>query len=173
MRPALALVVVALLLSLTSNSLIAKNGTVGIYAVIDEVTFEPDGPSPNLIRISGVFVVPVPMSSGMYRSPQRGYLYFRIPSGMEETTRKDWNQLKSIAGTGQVVGFGQYWVPNPGDPNGNPHRSLEVIVHKNNDEASPDVYPLANPKGIVKQGDKDDPNFDKIAAHLRSLNAGS
>jgi hypothetical protein len=167
MRPALALVAVALLLSLTSNSLIAKNGTVGIYAVIDAVTFEPDGPSPNFIRISGVFVVPVPMSSGMYRSPQRGYLYFRIPSGMEQTTRKDWNELKRIAGTGQVVGFAQYWAPNPGDPNGNPHRSLEITVHADNGAASPDIYPLPNPKGIVKHGDKDDPYFDKIAAHLQ------
>jgi hypothetical protein len=167
MRPALALVAVVLLLSLTSNSLIAKNGTVGIYAVIDEVTFEPDGPSPNFIRISGVFVVPVPMSSGMYRSPQRGYLYFRIPSGMEETTRKDWNELKSIAGTCQVVGFAEYWVPNPDDPNGNPHRSLEITVRADNGAASPDIYPLPNPKGIVKHGDKDDSYFDKIAAHLQ------
>jgi hypothetical protein len=167
MRPALALVALALLLSLTSTSLIAKNGTIGIYAVIDEVTFEPDGPSPNVIRMSGVFVVPVPMSSGMYRSPQRGYLYFRIPSGMEETTRKDWNELKSIAGTGQVVGFAQYWVPNPGDPNGNPHRSLEITVHADNGAASPDIYPLPHPKGIVKHGGKDDPYFDKITAHLQ------
>ncbi len=150
MRPALTLVAVASLLSLTSASLIAKNGTIGIYAIIDEVTFAPDGSSPNLIRMSGVFVVPVPMSSGMYKDPQSGYLYFRIP----------------------VVGFAQYWVPNPADPNGNPHRSLEVIVHRNNDEAPPDIYPLANPKGIVKRGDKYDPDFDKIAARLRSLNAG-
>ncbi len=172
MRPALTLVAVASLLSLTSASLIAKNGTIGIYAIIDEVTFAPDGSSPNLIRMSGVFVVPVPMSSGMYKDPQSGYLYFRIPSGMEETTRREWNQLKTTVGTGQVVGFAQYWVPNPADPNGNPHRSLEVIVHRNNDEAPPDIYPLANPKGIVKRGDKYDPDFDKIAARLRSLNAG-
>ena len=59
---------------------------------------------------------------------------------------------KSIAGTGQVVGFARYWVPNPGDPSGNPHHSLEVTVHADHDVASPDAYPLPNLKGIVKHG---------------------
>jgi hypothetical protein len=166
MKPALILVVVALLLSLTSTSVIAKNATIGIYAVIDAVTFEPDGPSPNFIKISGVFVVPVPISSGQYKSPQRGFLYFRIPPGMEEATRKDWSELKTVAGTGRPVGFGQYWVPNPNDPQGNPHRSLEVRVHTDGDAASPEVYPLPHPKGIVKAGDKEDFQFDNIVAQL-------
>jgi hypothetical protein len=168
MRPAMTLVAAALLLSLISTSLVAKNATIGIYAVIDEVTFQPDGASPNSIRISGIFVIPEPMSSGMYKSPERGYLYFRIRPGMEEATRKDWNQLKSIAGTGQVVGFAQYWMPNPADPNGNPHRSLEIVVHRTSDDGPPDIYPLPNPKGLLKQGDKDDPHFDEIAAHLQT-----
>lgn len=167
MRPALILVVGALVLSLTSTSVIAKNATVGIYAVIDAVTFEPDGPSPNFIRISGVFVVPVPMSSGQYNRPQRGFIYFRIPSGMEEATRKDWNELKTVAGTGRAVGFGQYWVSNPNDPQGNPHHSLEVKVRTNGEAASPDAYPFPHPKGIVKAGDKDDFQFDKIVAQLQ------
>ncbi len=167
MRLALILVAVALLLSLTSTSLIAKNATIGIYALIDEVTFEPDDSSPNLIRIAGVFVVPVPMSSGQYKSPQRGYLYFRIPSGMQQATRKDWNELKTVAGTGRVVGFGQYWVPNPNDPQGNPHHSLEVSVQMDHNAASPNVYPLPHPKGIVKAGDKEDFQFDSIVARLQ------
>src|SRR5713226_2740826 len=119
MRPVLISVTVALLLLLISTSVIAKNATIAIYAVIDAVTFEPDGPLPNFIRISGVFVVPVPISSGQYKSPQRGYLYFRIPPGMEQATRKDWNELKTLAGTGRAVGFGQYWVRIPNDPEGN------------------------------------------------------
>ncbi len=167
MRPALILVIVALLLSLISTSVIAKNASIGIYAVIDAVTFEPDGSLPNFIRISGVFVVPVPISSGQYKSPQRGYLYFRIPSGMEQATRKDWSELKTFAGTGRAVGFGQYWVSNPNDPQGNPHYSLEVRVHTDDEAASPEVYPLPHPKGIVKSGDKEDFQFDKIVAELQ------
>ena len=169
MKPAFASVAVVLLLSLVTAAVFAKSGTIGIYAVIDQVTFEPAGPSPNFIRISGVLVVPVPMSSGQYRSPQRGYLYFRIRPAMEQETRKDWYELKSIAGTGQVVGFAQYWVPNPSDSYGNPHRSLEITVRTDSDATPPDIYPLPNPKGIVKHGDRDDPDFDKIAAQLQKL----
>jgi hypothetical protein len=150
MKPAFLSLAAILLFSLVPASVFAKNGSIGIYAVVDQVTFEPDGASPNLVRISGVFVVPIPMSSGDYRAPQRGYLYFRIPPEMEQATRKDWNELKSVAGTGQVVGFAQYWAPNPADPNGNPHHSLEVTVHADNDAGSPDAYPLPNVKGIMK-----------------------
>ena len=65
-----------------------------------------------------------------------------------------------------MVGFAQYWVPNPGDPNGNPHRSLEITMHTDKDAGSPDIYPLPNPKGIIKHGDEHDPDFGKIAAQL-------
>ncbi len=167
MKAALASVAAVLLLSLAPAAVFAKNVSIGIYAIIDQVTFEPDGASPNLVRISGVFVVPIPMSSGDYRTPQRGYLYFRIRAGMEQASRRDWNQLKSIAGTGQVVGFAQYWVPNPGDPSGNPHHSLEVTVHAERASASPDAYPLPNITGVVKHGDRGDPEFDKITAQLQ------
>jgi hypothetical protein len=59
------------------------------------------------------------MSSGSYRSPKRGHLYLRIVPGMEQATRRDWSELKTLAGSGKAVGFGQYWVPNPNDPRGN------------------------------------------------------
>ena len=167
MKSLLAFVALLVVLSLATTAAFAKNCTIGIYAVIDQVTFEPDGPSANLVRISGLFVVPVPMSSGEYKTPQRGYLYFRIPSGMEVAIGKDWKALKAIVGTGQTVGFAQYWVPNANDPHGNPHRSLEVRVHKEGDAASPDVYPLPHPNRILKNGDKRDPDFDYIDAQLQ------
>ena len=160
-----------LLLLLAPSPAFAKNVSLGIYGVIDQVTFEPDGNSPALVRISGVFVVPVPMSSGDYRPPQRGYLYFQIRPGTEQSARKDWSELKALAGTGEVVGFGQYWVPNPDDPSGNPHHSLEVTVHTGNDRVSPELYPLPNRKGVATHGDQTDPKFDKIAAELQRLHS--
>jgi hypothetical protein len=88
MKPAFLLVATsALLLLLPPKSVIAKNASIGIYAIIDHVTFEPDAGPPSSIRISGIFVVPVPMSSGNYRSPKRGYLYFRIAPGTEHERR--------------------------------------------------------------------------------------
>jgi hypothetical protein len=170
-KPVLLLVAAAvLLLLLPPNPVIAKNVSTGIYAIVDHVTLHPDGDSPNFARISGVFVVPVPLSSGSYRSPQRGYLYFRISSGQEKATRRDWSELKSFAGSGKVVGFGQYWVPNPNDPQGNPHHSLEVKVHaEGGGPATPDVYPIPQPRGVmeVKGSSKDyDPDADQIATKL-------
>ncbi len=160
----------ALFLSLPPISVLAKNASIGIYAIVDQVTFEPDAGPPNCVRVSGIFVVPVPLSSGNYRSPQRGYIYFRIVPGTEQATRRDWSILKSFAGSGKVVGFGEYWVPNPNDPTGNPHTSLEVRVHADGDPAMPDDYPLPQPGGVVevKAADQDhDPHSDKIAAQLR------
>jgi hypothetical protein len=158
---------IVLLLSLLPVSLLAKDVTIGIYGIVDQASFEPDDVAPHSIRISGVFVVPVPISSGDYRPPQRGYLRLQIRPGEEQACRKDWNELKRIAGTGQVVGFGQYWVPNPNDPSGNPHRSLEVTVHRGSKNTSRETYPLPNLKGVVTRGDKDDPKFEKIAAQLQ------
>jgi hypothetical protein len=161
MRPAILLLAAPVLISLLASVVFAKECSIGIYAVIGQVTLGPDGPSPNLVRISGVFVVPVPMSSGLYKSPQRGYLYFRIPPGREQEARKEWKELKAIAGSGQVVGFTSYWVPNP-------NHSLEVSVHTDGDTAAPVAYPIAHPKGIVKSGDQNDPDFDKIAVQLQN-----
>jgi hypothetical protein len=109
------------------------------------------------------------MSSGEYQTPQRGYLYFRVSPGAEPAARKDWTQLKAVAGTGQVVGFAFYWVPNPSDPQGNPHHSLEVKVRSDGDAAPPDVYPIPHPKGVVKAGDHDHAFDEKIGAQLHTI----
>ena len=169
MKSAVLLFATFLLLSLATATAAAKSSSIGIYAVIDEVKFDQDGPSSNLVRISGVFSVPRPMSSGEYQTPQRGYLYFRISPGAEQAARKDWNQLKAVAGTGQVVGFAFYWVPNPSDPQGNPHHSLELKVRSDGDATPPDVYPIPHPSGVVKAGDHDRAFDEKIAAQLHTI----
>jgi hypothetical protein len=121
---------------------VAKNGNIGIYGIVDKVVFEPDGSSPERIQIWGLFVVPVPISSGLYQAPQRGVLYFSVPPDRTEIARKEWVELERLAGSGQILGFTGYWVPNPSDPQGNPHTSLVVHVHKNVALGLPDAYPL-------------------------------
>jgi len=169
MKSAVLLFVTFLLLSLATATAAAKSSSIGIYAVIDEVKFDQDGPSSNLVRISGVFIIPRPMSSGEYQTPQRGYLYFRISRGAEQAARKDWNQLKAVAGTGQVVGFAFYWVPNPSDPQGNPHHSLELKVRSDGVATPPDIYPIPHPSGVVKASDHDRAFDEKIAAQLLTI----
>ena len=78
MKAASIIASVCAVLALSTAVVIAKRGTIGIYAIVDRVAFEPDEKLPERVRIWGVFVVPVPMSSGQYKAPQRGYLYFRI-----------------------------------------------------------------------------------------------
>jgi hypothetical protein len=68
------------------------------------------------------------------------------------------------------VGFGQYWVSNPNDPQGNPHHSLEVTVHAEGELATSDVYPFLRLEGVTEVGiggTDDDPHSDEIAAQLR------
>jgi hypothetical protein len=166
MRRVIVLIAAMVLLSLVSTAAIAKECTIGIYGVVDQVTFTPDSSSPKLVRISGVSVVPVPVSTGLYKAPQRGYLYFRIPRGREVEALNDWNELKSIVGTGQVVGFTNYWMRNPDGRGANSFRSLEVPVHSDGETVTPRAYPHSHSKGIVKAGGQDDPAFDKIAAQL-------
>lgn len=134
----LSAVVIFLLLQIS----LAKNGNIGIYGIVDKVVFEPDENAPERIQIWGLFVVPVPISSGMYRTPQRGILYFSLPPDRKKIAIKEWVELKRRAGSGQILGFTEYWVPNPNDPQGNPHTSLVVYVHEDVPLGLPDPYPL-------------------------------
>jgi hypothetical protein len=117
---------------------LTASGPIGVYALVDKVAFEPSSDKPERIRISGVFMAAegTPDNSNVYSAPQRGYLYFELPKGNEELARREWADLKSVAGTRQVVGFGSSW-------------HGKVRVRKLIEEAKPpDDYPLGN--GVVK-----------------------
>ena len=153
-------VALALVLSAAAPS---ASGGPGIYAIVDKVVFEPNEGAPERIQIWGAFIVSRPMSSSQYLPAARGFLYFKLVAGRETVIRNEWADLKSIAGTGQAIGFAQYWVPNPTDPNGNPHYALEVRVRKTGDVATPDQYPLGI--GVMKISSESQPS---IVDQLRS-----
>ena len=48
----------------------------------------------------------------MHRPAARGYLYYRLPSN-REAARREWSDLKQIAGSGQLVAFGSRWEGAP------------------------------------------------------------
>jgi hypothetical protein len=93
---------------------VSASGPAGIYAVIDKVVFEPNEQSPERIQLWGVFA----FVSGSIKAgtifedapAQRGYLYFNMPAdytaAQKETVKKEWADLKSVAGTPQAVAFG-------------------------------------------------------------------
>jgi hypothetical protein len=118
--------------------IVQASGPIGVYALVDKVTFEPSADKPERIRITGVFIAAAetPDNSTTYAAPQRGYLYLALPRGNEELARREWADLRTIAGTRQVVGLGSSW-------------GTKVHVWKSNEEAkSPDDYPIGN--GLVK-----------------------
>jgi len=78
----------------------------GIYAFVDRVVFEPSEAAPERIQVWGGFAVAKPEDRDNYHDAERGYMYFKLRPGAEETCKKEWADLKSVAGTKQIVTFG-------------------------------------------------------------------
>src|SRR5262245_58302306 len=108
------LIAAATLVALATTSHVRASGPLGIYGVIEKVVIESSGTSSERIQVWGAFAYAEGGSSrGLDVSPVKtGYLYFQIPEGAAaaqvETIRREWADLKAVAGTGQAVGFGNW-----------------------------------------------------------------
>jgi hypothetical protein len=78
---------------------------VAVYARVDKVVLEPSPEAPNTIQIWGVFSVAKPNDVNDYEPPARGYLYFEL-SGNRDAALKEWADLRAVAGTSDIVSFG-------------------------------------------------------------------
>jgi len=134
MQSAVRFVTAALAIALCGG-LARASGPIAVYALVDSVTFEPNADKPERIRISGVFITATERTD-QYSSPQRGYLYFTLPGQADATARNEWADLKSVAGSRQVVGFGSSWVGSA------------RVREPGEDPKSPDRYVMGN--GLVK-----------------------
>jgi hypothetical protein len=106
------------------------SGLISVYALIDKVSFEPNANHPDRVRIWGVFITSEKQGS-VHSAPQRGYLYFSLPTRDPERARQEWSDLQSVAGTRQIVGLGAGW------------SSVDVHVRKpGSPETPPDEYTL-------------------------------
>jgi hypothetical protein len=96
----------ALACILLPASLVFASEMAGVYALVEKVILEPNAQAPDTIQIWGVIAISEDLAK-----PKRGYLYYRLPSGflkdVNDAARKEWADLKSVAGTGQAVAFGQ------------------------------------------------------------------
>jgi hypothetical protein len=129
--------VLALATVLVAGSAARASDPTGGYLIVDKVVLDPSD-SPTTIQIWGVFTVAQERGGADYSRPQHGYLYYKIADGKEEVCRKEWNDIKKAAGTGQVLAFGSSY-------------ALEKIgkVRKANVKPeSPDTYPIGN--GLTK-----------------------
>ena len=102
----------------------------GIYAFVDRVVFEPADAMPERIQVWGGFALAKAKNRDDYHDAERGYLYFKLRAGEEEMCKKEWADLKSVAGTGQIVAFG-----SRSPTNAITLRKADAKV------ANPDVYP--------------------------------
>ena len=99
------LIVKALLVVAGAATLAQASDRVAVYARVDKVVVEPDAESPDTIQVWGVFSIAAPGNPNDYLPAARGYLYFKL-AGNRETARREWADLKQVAGTDQVVSFG-------------------------------------------------------------------
>ncbi len=124
-RIAMGVVGVAVVL----GAVLHASDMVGIYGVVEKVVVEPNDNAPQRIQIWGAFAMAEGKGS-TYGPAQRGYLYYTCPSGQEAVCRKEWSDLKSVAGKGTAVGLGMRYKPT-----GRVRKADEKI-------ASPDPYPI-------------------------------
>ena len=88
-----------LLVPAALGSTLYASDFTGVYAKIDRVVIEND-----TAQIFGVFAAAKPNDRNDYLPPVRGYLYFK-PGPNPAVTRNEWNDLKQVAGTGEIVAF--------------------------------------------------------------------
>jgi hypothetical protein len=110
---------------------------IGGFLIVDRVVLEP-ADAPTTIQVWGSITLASVRGGMRYANPQRGYLYYKAPAGKEAVCRKEWNDLKKAAGTGQVIGFGSSW----------DLKALGKIRPADRKPETPDPYPVDN--GLVK-----------------------
>jgi len=102
---------------------------VGIYALVDKVVLEPNDKAPERAQIWGAFSLAEGRGDG-YSQPKRGYLYYKLNADKPEVSKKEWADLKSVAGTDEVVAFGGRYTE-------------KGEIRKADDKPkNPDAYPL-------------------------------
>jgi len=109
---------------------------IGVYAVVEKVVLEPADAPAQRVQIWGAFALSDQNSGSTYLPAQRGYLYYTCPQGKESVCRKEWADLKSMAGTNAGAGFGHRY-----EPTGRIRKADEK-------PSAPDVYPIQN--GVVR-----------------------
>lgn len=93
----------AVFLLFTAN--LFASGAAGIYAIVEKVVFEPNEQAAERIQVWGAFAF-TDQNQQSITAVKRGYLYFKLSSGGADLARKEWMDLKSVAGTGQAIAFG-------------------------------------------------------------------
>ena len=126
--PLVGLVGLVVVLGVAAAAGLHASDRVAVYARVDRVVLAPDGDAPQTIQVFGVFSVAKAGNPDDYEPAARGYLFFTL-SGDERLIRREWADLKAVAGTRQIVALGNRYAMRPRvraekDPPSNPDRYL-------------------------------------------------
>jgi len=129
---------------------------VGCYGIIERVTLWPDSSEPQTIQVFGAFALSTaPGTGNNYDAVQSGYLYFTCAKGKDTACYAEWNDLKKLAGTGQIIGFG------------NRYGKTDMRVRPATEKvASPDEYPLNI--GLQKMGNYNGVMYPDLTKALKA-----
>jgi len=137
------------LLAAATVSLSASD-PVGAYCIVNKVVVAPDETQPATIQIWGACAMPSggmqddrTYTPGWYTTPQAGYLYYRLTPGKEDLARREWKDLKAVAGTGEIVAFGGRYA------------RMGRLRWADEKPAAPDIYPIQ--MGVVRMA-----NFPRL-----------
>jgi hypothetical protein len=143
---ALAMIVVAGAVNLSGSD------RTGVYGVIDKVVFEPSTDKPERVQLWGSFALASRNDNDTYDEVRRGYLYFTAADS-KELARREWNDLKALAGTKRIAAFGSRF-----------GQSVHVRAESEKPQA-PDNYVL----GVGVQAVRPDRNYPPIKALVAQI----
>jgi len=138
-RQALTLLLLGILACLAPRAAVASD-PIGVYALVEKVVLEPGDTAPERIQVWGAFAV-AHKSGYEYKKAEPGYLYYKLDPARASQCQKEWSDLKSVAGTGQIVSFGSRYSEN------GKVRAKEAKLE------NADLYPPGI--GVVKLKDRD------------------
>jgi hypothetical protein len=97
---------------LAAATALGSGGQIEIYGIVSKVVLEPNDAHPERVQIWGTFTLVDNSSAGRGATltPQRGYLYFNLPteSNARNAAMKEVSDFQVIAGKGQAVAFGRF-----------------------------------------------------------------
>jgi hypothetical protein len=165
-------VLFAVLAIVVFTSILMADGPVGVYAMVQKVVFEPSEAAPKTLQIWGVFVwVDGGLKSpGPINLPQRGYIYFKLPDGASQASaaKKQWTDIKAIAGSNQIIAFGDWRYSGPFEDLYIPVTGgLEDVRVRKQAEApaKPIAYPIKT--GLLKIAD--DPAHESLRSLMKAF----
>ncbi|MCI0534101.1 MAG: hypothetical protein L0Z50_02620 [Verrucomicrobiales bacterium] len=125
-----------------SGACLQASDPIGVFALVDKVALEPNTTAPERIQVWGSFCLADDKDPARYayKSPPKGYLYYKLPDEKTDAARKEWKDLAAIAGTGQVIGFGSRFAPKG------------TVRSAGQKPENPDVYSIAF--GLVKSNQR-------------------